>query len=671
VITSPRRVLKSYGAQSPALRGLRFLLSLCLLAGALAAQQTEDNSGFAKTIPWRIRTSEPGSCSYGEIYLNSVSGAFRTCLAVNIWSNLGGGLTAATFAAPPSSPAVNASYLFSDASAAGACTGGGASYSICVWTGTAWGPSSSSSGASGTVTTFTSGSLAPLFTTSVGTPSVTPAQTFALASTTQNYVLAGPTSGSGAWAARLLVAADIPSLSYQAPLTAFSTISALTGYPAFGTASLINTGTSGGTLCLLNANCTFGGTNAYGTPASINLTNGTMLPITLTTTGSSGAATWTQSTNTLNVPQYAGGGSMTWPSAAGFALYGGSSAWGTSFVPASTAVPFGTGSTFSQDATNFAYTTSTHALAIAGPMSASSYTTPSTGVANYFQCSQGTAPTLSGSNYIAMVCPTSVTSYSWQPPGAAGTGFVFGTNSGGVVTQSFVASIAHASIAATAVTPGSYTAANITVAADGSITAASNGSGGSGNMNTTGTPAAHQVGIFASSSTMAGLAPSATSGEALCSQGASADPAYCAINLAGGSSIITGTLPAANVAAALSGTTSVNGTSIPSSVTLTQTIASGTTAASGAGSLNNLGSIASAACATLTISASGVAATDVIELTPNASLKAVVGFTPATTGGIALTGYPTSGNINLDACNWSTAGLTIGTGAQLNWRVVR
>jgi len=47
---------------------------------------------------------------------------------------------------------------------------------------------------------------------------------------------------------------------------------------AFGTAAVVNTGTSGATLGLLNGNLTFGGANAYGTPASIVLTNATGLP---------------------------------------------------------------------------------------------------------------------------------------------------------------------------------------------------------------------------------------------------------------------------------------------------------------------------------------------------------------------------------------------------------
>jgi hypothetical protein len=75
-----------------------------------------------------------------------------------------------------------------------------------------------------------------------------------------------------------------------------------TGPTASGTAATLgNTETITGTK-------TFSGPNAYGTPASINLTNATSVPITLTTSGSSGAATYTQSTSTLNIPQYSGGG---------------------------------------------------------------------------------------------------------------------------------------------------------------------------------------------------------------------------------------------------------------------------------------------------------------------------------------------------------------------------
>lgn len=67
-------------------------------------------------------------------------------------------------------------------------------------------------GSSGTVTSFSAGTLSPLFTTSVSTSTTTPALSFAQISQSPNVVFAGPSSGSSANPAfRSLVAADIPA----------------------------------------------------------------------------------------------------------------------------------------------------------------------------------------------------------------------------------------------------------------------------------------------------------------------------------------------------------------------------------------------------------------------------------------------------------------------------
>jgi hypothetical protein len=71
--------------------------------------------------------------------------------------------------------------------------------------------SGSGGGGSGTVTSFSAGTLSPLFTTSVATATTTPALTFTLSNAAQNTVLAGPTSGTGAPTYRLLVAGDLPA----------------------------------------------------------------------------------------------------------------------------------------------------------------------------------------------------------------------------------------------------------------------------------------------------------------------------------------------------------------------------------------------------------------------------------------------------------------------------
>lgn len=134
--------------------------------------------------------------------------------------------------------------------------------------------------------------------------------------------------------------------------------------------------------------------------------------------------------------------------------------------------------------------------------------------------------------------------------------------------------------------------------------------------------------------------------------------------------VTTAAIAAADVPAALSSTTSVNGTTIPSGgVTITQTIASGTialaTSSIGTGSCQTVsqGSVNSAA-------ATGTATTDAISFTPNGSIKAITGYVPATTGGLTIAAYPTAGYVNFDVCNW-TSGAIVPGALTLNWRVVR
>jgi len=103
--------------------------------------------------------------------------------------------------------------------------------------------------------------------------------------------------------------------------------------------------------------------------------------------------------------------------------------------------------------------------------------------------------------------------------------------------------------------------------------------------------------------------------------------------------------------------------------TLTYTLASGSLAL--ATSEINAGECqAVSAGTTNSVAATGVATTDVITFTPNATIKAVTGYTPATTGGLTITAFPTSGYVNFDVCNWTAAAVTPGA-VTVNWKVVR
>lgn len=80
--------------------------------------------------------------------------------------------------------------------------------------------------------------------------------------------------------------------------------------------------------------------------------------------------------------------------------------------------------------------------------------------------------------------------------------------------------------------------------------------------------------------------------------------------------------------------------------------------------------ISSATCATVvTVAATGVVSTDSIFWNPNASIKAVTGYTPTTSGGLSIAAYPTANNVNFDVCNWTSGSITPGA-VTLNFTVV-
>jgi len=111
------------------------------------------------------------------------------------------------------------------------------------------------------------------------------------ASKTAKFVLAAPNAAAGVPTFRALVASDIPTLNQNTTGTAAG-LSATLAVGSGGTGATTLTG-------VLKGN---------GTSAFTAATAGTdyQAPITLTTTGSSGAATFVS--NVLNIPQYSGGG---------------------------------------------------------------------------------------------------------------------------------------------------------------------------------------------------------------------------------------------------------------------------------------------------------------------------------------------------------------------------
>lgn len=83
------------------------------------------------------------------------------------------------------------------------------------------------------------------------------------------------------------------------------------------------------------------------------------------------------------------------------------------------------------------------------------------------------------------------------------------------------------------------------------------------------------------------------------------------------------------------------------------------------------GAISSGSCASVvTVAASGVTTTDVVDASFNGDPTATTGYLPSVSGMLTIISYPTTNNVNFKVCNLTASSITPGA-VTLNWAVRR
>jgi hypothetical protein len=188
-----------------------FLLLLLLWAAPAHAQ----GGGQSSALPLNGQGAPGGGCGSSQLYIDTVAGNLYDCKAGswNLVTGGGGGTgfngqlgssfqDAAEIAAPSNPSAGNDRlYLSSSDHTLHCLTSAGGS---CLPAG------------SGSVTSFSSGNLPPLFTTSVLNPTTTPALSFSLSNAGGNTIFGNCTGSSGAPSYCAITSAMLPTLSLTA-----------------------------------------------------------------------------------------------------------------------------------------------------------------------------------------------------------------------------------------------------------------------------------------------------------------------------------------------------------------------------------------------------------------------------------------------------------------------